>query len=169
MRITMVKKRLASGEPCEKCAQAEEMLRRRSLWERIDQVIWAVEGDESSPGARVAAKHGVELAPFFVLQDESGAETVVTSALRLVKQHLGSPAPRQAPSADSAVEADVAARTIDAHVEPLLLTGLERTSRSDGPDRAIVEVHQESVHQVDLELEALGHGCYLTRPQAGHP
>lgn len=131
MRITMVKKRFASGEPCEKCAQAEEMLRRRSLWDRIDEVLWAVEGDEGSPGARVAAKHGVALAPFFVVEDESGGETVVTSTLRLVKQYLGSggasAAPATAPSAAPAVEADAAARELEGS-EPIdiLRFGLER-------------------------------------------
>ena len=127
MRITMVKKRLASGEPCEKCAQAEEMLRRRSLWDRIDQVIWAVEGDDGSPGAREAAKHGVELAPFFVVQDEGGRETVVTSTLRLVKQYLATASASQAPAASPDPDVAAAARDLEA-AEPIdiLRFGLER-------------------------------------------
>ena len=39
MHVTMVKKRLASGEPCRKCAQAEDLLRSRGLWDRIDEVV----------------------------------------------------------------------------------------------------------------------------------
>jgi len=97
----MVKKRLASGQPCDKCAQAEEMLKRRGLWGQIDEVLWAVEGESHSPGAKVAARHGVKLAPFFVLLDESGEETVVTSALRLVRQHLDSAPVVEPPRADA--------------------------------------------------------------------
>jgi len=125
MRITMVKKRLASGESCEKCAQAEEMLRRRSLWDRIDEVLWAVEGDASSPGARVAAKHGVELAPFFVVQDESGEETVLTSALRLAKQLASSAAPPASVSVP-AVDLATAVRNLEgAEPSEILRLGLE--------------------------------------------
>lgn len=118
MRITMVKKRLANGEPCEKCAQTEEMLRRRGLWERIDEVLWAVEGENDSPGARVAVRHGVKLAPFFVVHDEAGDEVVVTSALRLVRDHLegsGAPAPE---ASHTAVDPADAARQL-AEAEPL--------------------------------------------------
>ena len=82
----MVKKRLANGEPCEKCAQTEEMLKRKGLWQHIDEVLWAIEGEDDSPGAQVAARHGVKLAPFFVIRDESGTETVMTSALRMVRR-----------------------------------------------------------------------------------
>jgi phosphoadenosine phosphosulfate reductase len=127
MRITMVKKRLASGDPCEKCAQAEEMLRRRSLWQRIDQVVWAVEGDDSSPGALVATRHGVERAPFFVVEQEDGEETVVTSALRLVKEYLGTPAPNRAPATGSPVDVAAAARELEgAEPSQILRFGLER-------------------------------------------
>jgi len=39
MHVTMVKKRLANGEPCRKCAQAEDLLKNRGLWNRIDDVV----------------------------------------------------------------------------------------------------------------------------------
>ena len=48
-KITMVKKLLASGEPCAKCAQAQELLERRGLWNQIDEVLWANETDPSPP------------------------------------------------------------------------------------------------------------------------
>lgn len=99
MHITMVKKELANGDPCEKCAQTEEMLRRRGLWDQIDEVVWAVEGDDQSAGAKLGRTHGVEVAPFFVLTLEDGRETVYTSPLRLVRDHLSGPAVR----AESAV------------------------------------------------------------------
>jgi len=88
VHITMVKKRLANGEPCEKCAQTEEMLRRRGLWDAIDEVVWAIEGDPESQGNRLGARHGVRVAPFFVLRAADGGEQVVTSPLRLIRDHL---------------------------------------------------------------------------------
>lgn len=86
VRVTMVKKRLASGEPCAKCAQAEEMLRRRQLWERIDHVVWADERDAQSEGMLLAERHQVTLAPFFLVERDGGETVVFTSALQLVKE-----------------------------------------------------------------------------------
>lgn len=87
MPITMVKKILASGAPCNKCAQAEELLKARGLWDRIDQVVWAIEDDAESPGMRLAKELGVTLAPFFVVRDSAG-QRVHTSVLRLIKEEL---------------------------------------------------------------------------------
>ncbi len=90
-KITMVKKLLASGEPCAKCVQAQELLERRGLWDRIDEVVWAKEGDASSPGAQLAERYQVELAPFFVITDPGQPDRVLTSTLKLV-QELGAAA-----------------------------------------------------------------------------
>lgn len=127
VRITMVKKRLANGDPCEKCAQTEEMLKRRGLWERIDEVLWAIEGEDDSPGAQVAAEYGVKLAPFFVVQDESGAQTVVTSALQLVRNHLDGAPAVEPPARTTGVDPAAATKEL-ANAEPLeiLRFGLER-------------------------------------------
>jgi phosphoadenosine phosphosulfate reductase len=85
MHITMVKKRLASGEPCRKCAHAEALLSERNLLGRIDHVAWAADDDLGSEGARLAEKHGVSTAPFFVVRDAQGVETVFDSVLRLMR------------------------------------------------------------------------------------
>src|SRR6478735_2078999 len=87
MHVTMVKKLLASGKPCEKCIQAEDLLKRRGLWGRIDEVVWADENDPSSPGMQLAQAKGVTLAPFFIVKDEQG-EQVYTSALGFIKERL---------------------------------------------------------------------------------
>lgn len=87
MHVTMVKKRLANGQPCEKCVQAEELLKRRGLWERIDEVVWADESDPSSAGMLLADARGVKLAPFFIVKD-GAAEQVYTSALGFIKERL---------------------------------------------------------------------------------
>jgi phosphoadenosine phosphosulfate reductase len=83
----MVKKRLENGEPCQKCAQAEDLLRRRGLWERIDEVVLADPRDKASPGFRLAERYGVELAPFFIVK-QGDHETIFTSVLKLVNEVL---------------------------------------------------------------------------------
>ena len=86
MHVTMVKKQLRSGEPCRKCGQAEELLRDRGLWERIDRVVVAVEDDPRSEGMLLAERHGVSLAPFFVVRDDAGNERIVESALKIMRE-----------------------------------------------------------------------------------
>ena len=87
MRITMVKKRLADGSDCRKCAEATDHLRSRGLLDRIDEIVWAEEGNPSSPGMVLGTRLGVERAPFFIVRDDTG-EKVYTSVLQLV-QRLG--------------------------------------------------------------------------------
>ncbi|MCC6623416.1 MAG: phosphoadenylyl-sulfate reductase [Deltaproteobacteria bacterium] len=96
----MVKKRLADGEACRKCQEAEAWLVARDLWSRIDEVVWFDERDPASAGAALADKHGVALAPFFVVRGEDASESVVTSAValaRLLQAPASSPAPAPAP------------------------------------------------------------------------
>jgi hypothetical protein len=84
----MVKKKLADGSDCRKCGEVTEFLQARGLWNRIDEVIWAQEGDPTSPGMVLGERLGVARAPFFVVRDENG-EKVYTSVLRLVEDRLG--------------------------------------------------------------------------------
>jgi hypothetical protein len=88
MHVMMVKKKLKDGSDCRKCAEATEHLRSRGLLDRIDEVVWAVEDDPSSPGMALGALLGVERAPFFVVRDERG-EQVYTSVLQLVRERFG--------------------------------------------------------------------------------
>lgn len=83
----MVKKKLRDGSDCRKCEEVTEYLRGRGLWERIDEVIWAEEGNPDSPGVILGERLGVERAPFFVVRDDAG-EVVYTSVLQLA-QRLG--------------------------------------------------------------------------------
>ena len=87
MLIIMVKKVLADGSPCRKCIQAEEMLRRRKLWDKIDEVVVADEGDPNSEGFQRAKRYGIDTAPFFIVQ-EGEEETLYTSPLELIRQVL---------------------------------------------------------------------------------
>lgn len=83
MWVTMVKKRLASGEPCRKCVQSEELLRQRGLWNQIDEVVWADESDPSSAGHDLAHEHGVDTAPFYIADG-----TAYRSTLLLIREVL---------------------------------------------------------------------------------
>ncbi len=126
MRITMIKKRLANGDPCQKCAQTEEMLKRRGHWGAIDEVVWAIEGEPDAPGWAYAKRHEVEVAPFFVIEID-GEETAMTSPLRLIKTYLDEP--KASPAAAPADEAEVkawAAGLEGAEPEQILAAGLDR-------------------------------------------
>ncbi len=90
MHVIMVKKRLLNGEACPKCAEAEALLRARGLWSRIDEVVWAEEGDPQSRGMKLAVEYGIPLAPFFIVEDEGSGPRTFTSTLLFVKAMLGS-------------------------------------------------------------------------------
>lgn len=98
MHVKMVKKRLLSGEPCKKCSDAEALLKNRGLWSRIDEVVWAVEGEPDSPGMKLAAQFKLNLAPFFVVQPDAGEPRAYASTLQFIKEVL---APSE-PVADAA-------------------------------------------------------------------
>lgn len=87
MHITMVKKRLTDGSECRKCQEASAVLESRGLWDRVDDVVWAQEGDDASPGVVLAARLGVERAPFFIVRDDGG-EQVYVSVLQLMRERL---------------------------------------------------------------------------------
>ena len=108
MNVTMVKKILLGGEPCKKCAQAEDVLRRRGLWDRIDHVAIADELDADSEGMRLAREHGMATAPFFIVREDGAGRPprVFESVLTLIKEALqpgeGGPATAGANAAGAA-------------------------------------------------------------------
>lgn len=88
MRITMVKKILADGSPCRKCADVEARLRDGGHLARIDATLIADERDPDSVGMQLARQHGVELAPFFIVEDDDGSVRVYTIFLRFLREVL---------------------------------------------------------------------------------
>ncbi|HVM94972.1 MAG TPA: hypothetical protein VMT89_01230 [Candidatus Acidoferrales bacterium] len=88
MHITMVKKKMKDDSDCRKCSEVTEHLKSRGLWDRIDEVLWAVEGDPQSPGMVLGQRLGVERAPFFVVRD-GNEEKVYLSVLQLIRERLG--------------------------------------------------------------------------------
>jgi phosphoadenosine phosphosulfate reductase len=155
MRVTMVKKRLLGGEACKKCVQAEDMLKARGLWSRIDEVVWAVEGDPSSPGLQLAAKYRVELAPFFIVESEDREPRVYTSTVQFIKEALGGGTPVALASATGApLSADeLASLTVDfdsAPPERTVRWALERFGR----DVAIAFSGAEDVAIIDIAVKS---------------
>lgn len=74
--ITFVKKILADGELCKKCKEVSERLSSEKLMGTIDHIAIADERDADSEGVRLAKKHNVERAPFFLVEDDNGEVTV---------------------------------------------------------------------------------------------
>lgn len=99
----MVKKRLADGTECRKCQEATALLQSRGLWSRIDEVVWAQEGDAGSPGMQLSARLGVEQAPFFIVSDGT-REVVYVSVLQLARDRFEASVTAQQQAA--AVEVD---------------------------------------------------------------
>jgi phosphoadenosine phosphosulfate reductase len=133
MHITMVKKRLANGEACRKCGQAEELLRSRGLWERVNEVVWANEGEPDSAGMQLGARLGVGVAPFFIVREGEGSPTVYESVLKLIKERL-TDTPRAEPHAAlTQADIDVAARELSGRPpSEILRWGLDRWGSSLG-------------------------------------
>ena len=99
MHITFVKKILANGEPCAKCADVERRLESSGEMASIDRVVVPDERDPHSEGMTLAAQHGVQVAPFFIVSDGERT-TVYTIYLRFSKEIFG----REAKSVDEAQE-----------------------------------------------------------------
>lgn len=87
MTITFVKKILANGEPCKKCQEVEDRLRRSGYMASIDKTIIADERDPDSEGMQLAQQHNVDLAPFFVVED-AGSTRIYTVYFKFVKAEL---------------------------------------------------------------------------------
>jgi len=88
MKITFVKKILADGSPCKKCADVIGKLEESGHINSIDEILVADERDESSAGMVLARKLNVERAPFFVVERANQAPEVYTVYLKFVKEVL---------------------------------------------------------------------------------
>jgi len=155
MRVTMVKKKLLGGEACKKCVQAEDMLKARGLWPRIDEVVWAIEGEPESPGMKLAAQYQVELAPFFIVESEGRAPRVYTSTVQFIKEALGggsSVTPAATPGAPLSAD-ELASLSVDfdsAPPERSVRWALERFGRSV----AIAFSGAEDVALIDIAVKS---------------
>jgi phosphoadenosine phosphosulfate reductase len=151
MHVTMVKKVLASGAPCQKCAQAEELLKARGLWEKIDEVVWAVESDPTSKGMLLANEHQVTLAPFFIVKGDRG-EQVFTSTLKLVNELSPKPEAAQTTAASPGAASDLeqVAKDLDQKApDEILRWGLDRF----GSGLSIAFSGAEDVALIDMAVK----------------
>jgi len=76
MHITFVKKILTNGELCKKCLEVSERLESEGLLNSIDHIAIADDRDADSEGIRLANRHEVSRAPFFLVENEAGEVTV---------------------------------------------------------------------------------------------
>ena len=88
MTITFVKKILANGEPCQKCADVQRRLDETGQMAQIDHTIIADERDPASEGMVLATKLSVKRAPFFVVESAGEEPTVYTVYFKFVKEVL---------------------------------------------------------------------------------
>jgi phosphoadenosine phosphosulfate reductase len=154
----MVKKQLASGEPCRKCVEAEQMLRARGLWSRVDRVVWAVEDQPESEGMKLGERFAVESAPFFVVRGEDGREQVFESTLKLLRE-LSVPV-RPPPASDVAALMDdivqLEARLSQCEPPEIVRFALERFGDACGiafsgsEDVALIEMAARSGQQFSV-------------------
>lgn len=88
MKITLVKKILADGSPCQKCADVLEKLESSGQMARIDEILIADERDPDSAGIKMAKQFNVDRAPFFVVEKDDEAPMIYTVYLKFVKEVL---------------------------------------------------------------------------------
>lgn len=88
MKITMVKKILADGNPCKKCAEVEQKMREAGQLALIDEILVADERDPASPGMLLAGELNVDRAPFFVVEEGGKPPQVYTVYLKFAKEIL---------------------------------------------------------------------------------
>ena len=88
MKITMVKKIFADGSPCKKCGEIEEKMRAAGQLQRIDRTVVADESNDQSEGMLLAEEHGVDRAPFFIVERDGVPTVIYTVYFKFVKEVL---------------------------------------------------------------------------------
>jgi hypothetical protein len=106
--ITMIKKLTPDGEQCRKCNDIEARLERDGLLDQVDTHIYMDLDDPNDPGTKLATKHDVKVAPFFVVQNldekrEVIDEEVYTVYLKMKKQVFDVAASKDEEAADVAL------------------------------------------------------------------
>ena len=104
----MIKKLTPDGEQCRKCNGIEARLERDGLLDQVDTHIYMDLDDPNDPGTKLATKHDVKVAPFFVVQNldekrEVIDEEVYTVYLKMKKQVFDVAASKDEEAADVAL------------------------------------------------------------------
>lgn len=85
MKITLVKKIKEDGTECKKCLQVTERLKAAGELRFIDRIVYADTRDPDSVGLKLAKEHNIDLAPFFIVDDE-GTVSVYTTYMELKRK-----------------------------------------------------------------------------------
>jgi hypothetical protein len=88
MTITYVKKIKADGSACKKCGEVSAKMEEAGHMQFIDHIAIADERDPESEGMLLAAKHDVNRAPFFIVEEEDKEPEIHTVYFKFVKQVL---------------------------------------------------------------------------------
>jgi len=153
MHVTMVKKRLASGEACKKCVEAEDLLKSRGVWGRIDQVVWAIENEPESEGMQLARRYGVEAAPFFLVDDGGGDAVPYSSVLRFMREKLDAKRDAVVPSTPPPV-ADISLADLVSELEGREAEHvIRKVLQTFGRDAAIAFSGAEDVALIDMAVK----------------
>jgi phosphoadenosine phosphosulfate reductase len=128
------------------------MLRDRGLWKHIEREVWALEGDSESEGMRLSEKHNVTVAPYFIVQKDSGHEDIYTSVLAFIRACFPN-APKRKATAKPANDHDeieqAAVSLANEHPREIVRWALERY----GEDCAISFSGAEDVALIHLAVE----------------
>ncbi|MBV1876088.1 MAG: hypothetical protein KUG79_00465 [Pseudomonadales bacterium] len=92
MHITFVKKILANGQPCQKCADVAKRLLDSGQMSQISETVIADERDPNSVGMQLAKQHNVSRAPFFIVYEDNkkdSAAKIYTVYFKFAKEILG--------------------------------------------------------------------------------
>ncbi len=142
--VTLVKKRLASGETCRKCQELDGFMESRGLGKNVTRTVWADESDPTSEGWELARRFSVEVAPFFILEGD-GEPEVITSALVFAR--------RMNEEAEREVEASASRREVEASAS--------RREVEASASRREVEASASPQEIVDWALERWGNDCAI--------
>lgn len=87
MHITLVKKIKQNGQACAKSARVLNELEELELLAQIDRIVAADEREVmTSEGYALAAEHGIEAAPFFIVTNDDGSTRTFTAYHRFLKE-----------------------------------------------------------------------------------
>lgn len=89
MRITLVNKIKLDGNLCPKSAEVLEKLKNLNLIQKIDRIVVADERQLSSEGLKLALKHDVKAAPFFIVDKDDGSTQIYPTYFRFITEALG--------------------------------------------------------------------------------
>lgn len=88
MKITFVKKIKVDGNPCRKCAEVQSRLEKEGYMNRIDRTVIADERDINSEGMQLAKQYSVNLAPFFLVENEGKEAIIYTVYFKFINEVL---------------------------------------------------------------------------------